>query len=314
MTLPASIITIDCQYSVCGKAAAYLIIEGDRAAFVDNNTARAVPHLLQALADNGLAPEQVDYAIITHVHLDHAGGSAALMEACPNATLLAHPKAARHVVDPSRLIQGTKAVYGEELFDALYGEIKGVPEARVRIMNDEEVLEWGGRRLRFFYTLGHASHHFSIYDNQTNSVFTGDAFGIGRTRHCRPGPSFLVCSSSPADFDAAEARVSVEKIVGSGADQAYVAHFGPFTELEDLSEQMLSSIDDHEQILGEAQELSLSGPALIDWCEPRVVRAMEAHLAAAGVDDPAEDLAWLKSDIRLNAQGLAAVAERKRKR
>src|SRR5207249_2808378 len=85
--------TVDCHYIEPGKAAAYLLVEGDRAAFIDNNTTHAVPLLLQALEDHGLSPEQVDYLIVTHIHLDHAGATAEMAEYCPNAMVLAHPKA-----------------------------------------------------------------------------------------------------------------------------------------------------------------------------------------------------------------------------
>lgn len=166
------VITIDCDYLFPQYAASYLLIEGDRAAFIENNTVHAVPRLLSALKQAGLTPEQVEYVVITHVHLDHAGGSAALMQACPGATLLAHPRAARHVKDPSRLIAGARAVYGDARFEALYGKIDPVPAERVREMGDEEILRWRGREWTFLHTRGHANHHFCIYDSALKGVFT----------------------------------------------------------------------------------------------------------------------------------------------
>src|SRR5690606_33155614 len=109
----------------------YLLIDGDEAAFVETNTSLAVPRMLDALAAQHLAPEQVRWVIITHVHLDHAGGASALLQACPNATLLAHPRAARHAIDPSRLVQSATSVYGAERFARLYGTIEPVEATRV---------------------------------------------------------------------------------------------------------------------------------------------------------------------------------------
>ena len=115
--------TIDCDYVLPQVACAYLRIQGDEAAFIETNTTHAVPKLLSTLAAEGMKPEQVRYVIITHVHLDHAGGTSALLAACPNATVLAHPRAARHLVDPEKLVASARAVYGEAKFDALYGKI-----------------------------------------------------------------------------------------------------------------------------------------------------------------------------------------------
>ncbi|MBY0370332.1 MBL fold metallo-hydrolase, partial [bacterium] len=117
----SSLDTIDCGYCFDDFAASFLLVEGNRAAFVETNTAHAVPRFLEALRKRGLGPEAVDYIVVTHVHLDHAGGTAALAAACPQARVLAHPRAARHLKDPSKLVASAKAVYGEERFSELYG-------------------------------------------------------------------------------------------------------------------------------------------------------------------------------------------------
>src|SRR4051812_2894369 len=115
----SSVTTIDCNYLAPEFAASYLLHQDGQAAFVDNNTAHAVPLLLAQLRREGLAPEQVAYVIITHVHLDHAGGTSVLMKACPNATLLAHPRATKHIIDPAKLVASARKVYGDALFEKL---------------------------------------------------------------------------------------------------------------------------------------------------------------------------------------------------
>ena len=312
-TTPSSVITVDSLYDRPERAAVFLILEGERAAFVDNNTTLAVPHLLAALAEQGMTPDQVDYAIVTHVHLDHAGGTAELVKHCPNATVLAHPKAARHLIDPSRIVAGATAVYGAETFAQRYGVIDPVPEDRVRSMEDGESLVWGSRTLTFIHTKGHASHHFCIHDSGDNVVFAGDAFGLSRMSSMRPGPAFTVCTSSPPEFDPVEARISVQRILDTGADWAYVTHYGYFDDLAIRAEELLRSIDDLERIGREAAATSLSGEALQAFCQPRVVAAFEEHLRGIGVLDVAADMTWLEEDIRLNAMGLGFYAERVRR-
>ena len=116
------------------------------------------------------------YEVITH--LDHAGGAGKLMQALPAATLVVHPRGARHLVNPAQLEAGVRAVYGDEEYDARYGHLIPVPEERVKVMQDGESLDLGGRKLLFRDTPGHARHHFCIWDEQTRGWFTGDTFGL----------------------------------------------------------------------------------------------------------------------------------------
>jgi len=310
---PESVRLIETHYVEEQRAAVFLMLEGEKAAFVDTNTNHAVPYLLEALSEAGRSPEDVDYIIVTHVHLDHAGGTAALLAHCPNATVLAHPKAARHLIDPERLIAGSKVVYGEQIFAELYGEIKPVPAERVRVMEDGEELVWGGRTLRFIYTKGHATHHFSIYDSGTNGVFAGDNWGLGRNELTRSGPPFLVYSCSPPDFDAPEARISLDKILASGAEWVYVPHFGVFWDLPRGAEMLRRSLDGYEQILLDAEATHLEGGELLGFCQERMQAATEEQLLWAGVEHFHKDLEWMRFDMHLNAQGLATVVERRRK-
>lgn len=312
-TSPKTITTIDCHYDGPARAAAFLIQEGDRAAFVDNNTALALPHLLAALEARNIDPAKVDYLIVTHIHLDHAGGTSALLKQCPNATVIAHPKAARHLIDPSRIVAGATAVYGAETFTRRYGVIEPIEESRVRAMEDGETLAWGGCTLTFIHTKGHASHHFCIHDSGENIIFAGDAFGLARMSATRPGPAFTVCTSSPPEFDAAEARISVQRILDTGATRAYVTHYGDFDDMATRAEQLRRSIDDLDRIAADGAATALLGQELQDFCLERIQAAFRTHLTQCGVLDVEGDLAWLGEDIRLNAMGLAIYAERLRR-
>ena len=312
-THPESVITIDSHYIAPERMSVFLVLEGDRCAFVDNNTVHAVPLLLQALRDAGRAPEDVDYLIVTHVHLDHAGGTAALLDACPNATVLAHPRAARHLIDPARLIAGATQVYGEEAFAQLYGEIQPVPQERVRTMQDGEELIWGNRTLRFLHTLGHASHHMVVHDTGADGVFVGDALGIGRGPHLRPGPAFVIAATAPPEFNPEDAREAVKRIQATGAKRAFLAHYGIFDDLEDTARKLLHNLDQHAQLIEDAMAREIAEEELTAFFAEGLKDAFEAHLRWCGVDDLAADRAFIQGDIGLNALGLAARVRRLRK-
>ncbi|MDH5355416.1 MAG: MBL fold metallo-hydrolase, partial [Gammaproteobacteria bacterium] len=155
---------MDSGYIQREYAAIYLIQEADEIAIIETGTFHSIPNVLALMSDLGVSNDQVKYVIPTHIHLDHAGGVSAMMDLFEQARLIVHPRGARHMIDPSRLVAGSMAVYGEEPFKRLYGEINPVDESRVDIANDLDVYSLAGRDLVFIDTPGHARHHFCIYD------------------------------------------------------------------------------------------------------------------------------------------------------
>jgi glyoxylase-like metal-dependent hydrolase (beta-lactamase superfamily II) len=295
-------------------AAAYLLIDGDRAAFIDNNTNAAVPRLLSALEDHGLSPEQVEYLIVTHVHLDHAGGTSRLAQACPQATVLAHPRAAPHIIDPSKLVASASAVYGEAEFQRLYGTIEPVAEARVRRLDDDEVVAFGGRELRFLHTRGHANHHVCIVDSASGAIFTGDAFGLVYPDLQREG-TFAFPSTSPTDFEPELARESVRRLVAERPSCLYPTHFGAVTDIDTAAGQLLRHLDFAERLRDQARDSDLADEALEGFCEPRIRDYFTGLLDGRGALGQ-EKTTWalLDLDIRLNAQGIAFSANKQRRK
>ncbi|MFM1920829.1 MAG: hypothetical protein RLZZ303_2463 [Candidatus Hydrogenedentota bacterium] len=306
-----SVRLVDMHYIAPERAASYVLIEGRRAAIIDN-TNQAIPHLQAELASHGLSFEHVDYLIITHVHLDHAGGLGRLTQLCPNATVLAHPKAARHAINPERLVAGSRALYGDEMFQQLYGDVLPVPADRVRSMEDGEELRWGDRTLRFEYALGHATHHFVIYDDKSEGVFTGDVLGMGRSSYMRPGPSFCHCVTAPPDFDPAAAKVSAQRLVESGAKWAFIAHFGAFDNLPRCAAQLNASLDRMQAIIIEAAASGLEDGELNGFCIERVGEAMDRHLEEVGAAGIPGDREAMDPDQFMNGLGLAHAARRLR--
>lgn len=311
--MPENIRTIDCHYLRPRFAAAYLLRQADRAAFVDNNTRRSVPALLAALGDEGLRPESVDWVIVTHVHLDHASGSAELMKACPNATLLCHPRAAPHLIDPTKLVESARKVYGEENFRKLYGEIEPVAPERVRTVADGELLSWGSRPLRFLHTRGHANHHIVIEDVLTRSIFTGDAFGLAYPDLQRDG-LFVLPSTSPTDFDPAEALASVDRILATGVTTAYPTHFGPVDRLPDAAAQLKEHLQASAAILRDARDSAVGANELDSFCERRLREYLENYAKSRGLAWSAGERELLELDLKLNAQGIAHTARRQREK
>jgi glyoxylase-like metal-dependent hydrolase (beta-lactamase superfamily II) len=303
------LVTIDCEYMRPGLAAAYLRVQGNEATFVETNTAHAVPKLLAALAGEGLAPEQVRWVIVTHVHLDHAGGASALMRALPNATLLAHPRAARHLVDPSKLVASAEAVYGAARFEKLYGTIEPIDAGRVRSLDDGATVPLGDATLRFLYTRGHANHHFIVHDPAREAVFTGDAFGLVYPRLQR-ARRFAFPSTSPTDFDAALAHASVDLVCSLGARRACLTHFGEIEDLDVVAAQLHRWLDLSGALVDAA--VPLDPAAAEPTIRARLDEAMARAAGEVGLTLDEEDRALLELDIALNAQGLAHVASKRR--
>lgn len=300
---------IDCHYVRPKFACAYLQESQGHAYFVENNMAKAVPLLLDRLKQIGIAPEQVDYVIITHVHLDHAGGTSALLNACPNAKVLCHPRAKRHLVNPTKLVESAKKVYGEAAFESLYGTIEPIEESRISCPEDGEVILWQGRKLEFLYTEGHAKHHFCVLDHCSNGIYTGDSFGLAYPAL----EGFIFPSTSPTDYDPQQAKRSIERIVSTGAKYAYLTHFGIKEDLPKLAQSLLEILDLHEGVYLEARDrLGKMGvpqnlEALTAECQTQLRDRISTKL---GRFNHREELirSYLTPDLELNGAGLAWAA------
>lgn len=309
------VITIDCHYLERPQlAAAYLIVEGDEAAFVDNNTNHAMPHLLGALDEAALRPEQVRYLIVTHVHLDHAGATATLARACPNATVIAHPRAAPHLIDPSKLVASASKVYGEAEFERLYGTIGPVAEDRVLEMADGEGLRFGNRELTFLHTRGHANHHFCIADSATDSIFSGDAFGLHYPALQAAGP-FAFPSTTPTDFDGELAIEAVRRIVALQPSRVYPTHFGEVTAIETTAAQLIRHLEFAQALMLDAERSEHPDDRLYDYVLPRLRDYYAGLLDGLGeLGRRRETWELLALDLDINAQGLAFAANKRRRK
>jgi glyoxylase-like metal-dependent hydrolase (beta-lactamase superfamily II) len=293
---------LDANYVRPGLAAIHLIVEAGHAAIVDTGTNHSTPRLLAELADLGIAAEAVDYVIVTHVHLDHAGAAGSLLQACPNARLVVHPKGARHMIDPAKLIQGSMAVYGEAAFHALYGDVQPCPAERVIEADDGHVLDFRGRRLCFIDTPGHARHHFCIHDPLSRGIFTGDTFGISYRDFDVDGRPFIFPTSTPVQFEPDALHASVDRIMSLKPAAAFLTHFGKVTGLERLAADLHQLIDAYVDLTRAAPG---TGEARHAWLKEAIAGLFLERLRAHGCTlDEAQVRALLVNDIELNAQGL----------
>jgi len=283
-------------------AAVHLIVEGDRAAIVDTATNACVPRVLAALAARGIAPQQVDWVMLTHIHLDHAGGAGLLMAKLPNARLTVHPRGARHMVDPGRLVEGTIAVYGEDYTRRLYGDIVPIPRERIVETPHGTRVSLGARSFEFFDTPGHARHHVVIRDGASGHVFTGDTFGLVYRELARDGRRFVFPSTSPVQFDASALHASVDLILGLAPDAVYVTHFGEVRDVARLGADMHRLVDAH---VGIARACAGAGSARHERLVEGVRELVLAEACEQGWGVSVEQaLEIFETDIELNAQGL----------
>lgn len=304
-------VTIDCEYVMPQLAASYLREESGEVAFIEANTTHAVPKLLAALKTAGLSAEAVKYVIVTHAHLDHAGGTSALMRACPHATLLAHPRAARHLIDPSRLVASAQKVYGEEAFEQLYGRIEAIDAKRVRALEDGERVTLGGAAFQFLHTRGHANHHFVVHDEQRQVVYTGDAFGLVYPALQR-SKRFAYPSTSPTDFDGPAAIASVKRVVELKPRAVALTHFGEFEDVEAIAGQLISWLELSTKLAEEGAKSGDETGTLEQRFKWQLDQEFELSASRAGLALTEADRKLIRFDAELNGQGLAFAAVKSR--
>ncbi len=287
--------------------AAYLLVHGGRAAFIDTGTNFAVPRLLQALDALGVARDAVDWVIPTHVHLDHAGGVGTLMQALPAARVLAHPRGARHMIDPSALWQGALAVYGEDEMRRSYGALAAVPAERVQASSDGMTVEVGGRVLRLIDTPGHAKHHHCIWDATSRGWFTGDTFGLSYREFDTAQGAWIMPTSTPVQFEPEALRSSVQRLLAAEPACMYLTHYGRVEGVPRLAALLLALLD-RMVALGEAER---AAPDRHQALKRGLLALYVESLAAHGCSFSAAHIAELLAmDIELNAQGMAVWLDR----
>lgn len=299
--------TIDTGFVRPRFDAAYLVVEHGRGAFIDCGTNFAVPRMLAALDDAGISVAAVDWLILTHVHLDHAGGAGELIAQLPNAKLVVHPRGARHMIDPAALWAGASVVYGESVMEQTYGRLRPIPAERVVEAADGHVVDLAGRALCCLDTPGHARHHIAIHDARADVCFTGDVFGLSyRDFDTARGP-FILPTTSPVQFDPEALHASIERLVALRPQAMYLTHYGRVEEVGRLAADLHVQIDAMVELARAAHGRPDRHAVLAESLTRLYATRAEAH----GWHQGREVLRQLLGmDIELNAQGLEVWLDR----
>jgi glyoxylase-like metal-dependent hydrolase (beta-lactamase superfamily II) len=302
-TLQHQITCIDTEYQRPGLAACYLIESDGEAAFIDTGTSNSVPMLLAVMAEKGIAAEQVKYVIPTHVHLDHAGGVGALMQALPNASLVIHPYGARHMIDPAKLQAGASAVYGEDQFQTQFGSLVPVEASRVIEAPDGHRIQLGSRELLCIDTPGHARHHICIYDEQSRGIFTGDTFGLSYREFDTDKGPFLLATSTPIQFDPEAWHETIDRLMALAPETIYLTHYCEVERPDLLVTQLRESLT-----LFTATALAADaepGRARIDQIKANLFTWLQDALREHGCSQSTQEIKqMMEMDLELDAQGL----------
>jgi glyoxylase-like metal-dependent hydrolase (beta-lactamase superfamily II) len=291
--LPDGVIGIDTHMGGQPEITAGYLVVGERPALIETGPARVASVVAEGIAKAGLAPPDLGWIVLSHIHLDHGGGVGDLVRTFPNATVVVHPFGAKHLVDPERLLASSARVYGN-LMDAVYGGLTPVEASRIRAADDGELVDLGGRRLELIHAPGHARHHIGVFEPDSGALFAGDAVGV-----LLPGAEVVRPATPPPDFDRDLAIRSLRSFAARSPAHLVLTHFGP--------------ISPPAERLAEAEE------RLRRWCDTAEAAAREHgpevdHIAAAlrqrfereeGHEAGAPDSFRLLNSYESNAAGLA---------
>jgi glyoxylase-like metal-dependent hydrolase (beta-lactamase superfamily II) len=251
--LPDGVVGIDTRMGGQPEITAGFLVLGERPALIETGPSRVAEVVADGVAKAGLAPADLGWIVLTHIHLDHGGGVGDLVRAFPNATVVVHPFGARHLVDPERLLASSARVYGE-LMDTVYGGLTPVEASRIKAVEDGETIDLGGRRLELLHAPGHARHHIGVFEPDAGVLFAGDGVGVQL-----PTTNVLRPATPPPDFDRDLAIGSLRTFAARNPSHLVLTHFGP--------------ISPPAERLAEAEE------RLLRWCE-----TAEAAASAYGAD------------------------------
>lgn len=282
-------------------AAVHMVVERERVALIDTGTNDTLPNALKALERIGLGPEAVDYVMLSHIHLDHAGGAGAMMRAFPQARLVVHPRGARHMAEPSQLVAGVTQVYGAAYVEKMYGEILPIAPERIIEARHEMVIDLAGRPLLCLDAPGHARHHIAIIDQNAAAAFTGDLVGLSYRNMDVGDRQFLFPTTTPTQFDPQAMRHSVETVLQYQPQALYLTHYGQLREPERQKTELFRRLDRFEA-LAKARHGQSERHALL---KADLSRYLLEEARDFGCNCPeAELLDWWETDLELDAQGL----------
>lgn len=281
------------------RTGTYVINESELT-LIEIGPSPSVRYIKKGLEELGHTLQEVKYIIVTHVHLDHAGGAGFMLQHCPNAQLIVHPRGARHLIDPQKLAAGARAIYGDS-FSEIYDPIVPVPEDLVIIKTEGDILEIGPNcTLEFWDTPGHAKHHISIYDPVSNGIFTGDTVGIRYERLLYDGVELYLPTTSPNHFNPNDMHASIKRVLEKNVDRIYYGHFG----MTENTEEALKKVADWLNVYVEVAEAVIDEGGDYNEIASRIMNRVKAYLQGLGIPDEHEIYIILNLDIQICALGI----------
>ena len=292
---------VDTGYQRGNMAACYVMEDAGELAVIETGTKDTVPRIMAFLDEQGLDLNHVKYVIVTHVHLDHAGGAGLLMQQLPNATLVVHEKGVRHMIDPAKLQAGATAVYGEEEFNKTYGDLVPVDSDKTWVPVDEDSITLGTRTLTFVDTPGHARHHFCVYDSKSQGFFTGDTFGLAYQQLTNAKGPFIIPTTTPVQFDPEAMKQSIDRLLTFSPKHLFLTHYGMVDQPEALAIVLQSRIETLVAIAKQHRDHADRTLAIKNDIMAFFLDELVKHECELSKHD---QVALLETDAMLNAQGL----------
>jgi glyoxylase-like metal-dependent hydrolase (beta-lactamase superfamily II) len=288
--------------------AAYLL-DANEPTLVETGPGTSVEPVTRALTHLGITATDLANVVVTHIHLDHAGGVGALSERFPRATIWVHERGAKHLADPARLVASATQAWGEKEMAEFFLPVQPVAAPRLRPLRDGDTIPMGDRALSVLDTPGHASHHVALVDDRTGAVFTGDALGI----HV-PDLPVLRPATPPPDFDLDRYIASIERIRVASRSVLLFAHFGPLRDVDATCDLAIRRVRDWARVVEDGMGETDDADELASRLEAVALDDIESGAEATLDLETLEDRLRLLSSIRMNAQGLARYWRRRRER
>lgn len=293
----SGVTAIDTRMGGRERVTSAYLLEADEPALVETGPTTSAETVVEGLGSLGVGPDDLAHIVVTHIHLDHAGGAGAVAPHFPGATVWVHERGAPHLVDPARLMASATRIYGEERLHELFGPVHPLPAERVRSLTDGDRIDLGGRSLEALYTPGHASHHVCLLDSLSGGVFVGDALGV-----FLPDVRILRPATPPPEFHLEQSVESINRVLQREPSRLLFSHFGPAEDPGALGTLAIRRLERWTEVVEEAMQESQEVAAVVRRL--RAGTAEELGPVREEERDAIADRYELLSSYEMNALGI----------